>query len=63
MDAQKHIEILQINLKENDRKMPPDVQAALAFAIGACYHIKFEHGGILPAPAAVPVPVDPQDPS
>jgi len=63
MEAQKVIEILQLNLKENERRMPPDVQTALAFAIGSCYHIKLEHGGILPHPAAVPVPVDPQDPS
>lgn len=35
MDIQKDIEILEVNLKENGNKMPPDVKDALTHAITA----------------------------
>jgi len=63
MEPQKIVEILQINLQENERKMPPDVKTALTFAIGSVYHIILDHGGIIPKPAAAPDPQDPQTPS
>lgn len=56
MAIQKDIEILQLNLFESDKSMPPDVKNALVNAIAALYHILYDHGGVLPKPPAVPNP-------
>lgn len=45
----KDVEILNLNIREDGGKMPPDVKHSLEQAIKALLHILDEHGGIIPA--------------